>query len=82
MNPRIFKIANFFAFNLLFFALYLNFVHRDKDVPQTITGSLQTPIATRALSTSAAEPAVEKHEATKNSVTEKKGNKALKLSFN
>ena len=31
MNPRVFKIANFFAFNLLFFALYLNFIHKDKD---------------------------------------------------
>ena len=82
MNPRVFKIANFFAFNLLFFALYLNFVHKDKDVQQTITGSLQTHVATGALSTHAAQPAVEKHEATKNSVSEKESNKALKPSFN
>lgn len=32
MKRRVRKIANFFAFNLLFFALYLNFVHRDKAV--------------------------------------------------
>ena len=31
MNPRLFKIANFFAFNLLFFALYLNFIHKDSN---------------------------------------------------
>ncbi len=30
MKRRLHKIANFFAFNLLFFALYLNFIHRDK----------------------------------------------------
>lgn len=30
MKRRIRKIANFFAFNLLFFALYLNFIHKDQ----------------------------------------------------
>lgn len=30
MKRRVHKIANFFAFNLLFFALYLNFIHKDK----------------------------------------------------
>lgn len=30
MKRRVRKIANFFAFNLLFFALYLNFIHQDK----------------------------------------------------
>src|SRR6478735_10617171 len=29
MKRRISRVLNFFAFNLLFFALYLNFVHRD-----------------------------------------------------
>ena len=32
MKRRIRRIANFFAFNLLFFALYLNFIHKDKAV--------------------------------------------------
>ena len=32
MKRRVRKIANFFAFNLLFFALYLNFIHKDKMV--------------------------------------------------
>ncbi len=32
-NPRrLRKILNFAAFNLLFFALYLNFIHKDQDV--------------------------------------------------
>jgi hypothetical protein len=30
MKRRIRRITNFFAFNLLFFALYLNFIHKDK----------------------------------------------------
>lgn len=30
MKRRIRKVVNFFAFNLLFFALYLNFIHQDK----------------------------------------------------
>ena len=29
MKKRISRVLNFFAFNLLFFALYLNFVHKD-----------------------------------------------------
>lgn len=36
MKRRVRKIANFFAFNLLFFALYLNFIHKDK-LDQPIT---------------------------------------------
>ena len=34
MKKRVRKIANFFAFNLLFFALYLNFIHKDKPTIQ------------------------------------------------
>ena len=32
MKKRISRILNFFAFNLLFFALYLNFIHKDSNV--------------------------------------------------
>ncbi len=45
MKRRVRKIANFFAFNLLFFALYLNFIHKDKTVT---TGSAQANPATAA----------------------------------
>lgn len=31
MKRRVRKVANFFAFNLLFFALYLNFIHKDSN---------------------------------------------------
>lgn len=32
MKTRLRKTANFLAFNLLFFALYLNFIHKDKQI--------------------------------------------------
>ena len=35
MKRRIRKIVNFFAFNLLFFALYLNFIHKDNSNNET-----------------------------------------------
>jgi len=37
MKKRVRKIANFFAFNLLFFALYLNFIHKDKNAIIPVT---------------------------------------------
>jgi hypothetical protein len=43
MKRRIRKVANFFAFNLLFFALYLNFVHKDKSQVNVSHSSVQTP---------------------------------------
>lgn len=36
MKRRIRKIVNFFAFNLLFFALYLNFIHKDSSNTETL----------------------------------------------
>ena len=82
MNPRLFKIANFFAFNLLFFALYLNFIHKDKNVQQAISTSIHTPVATRGLSAPSAEQYVQKEPVTKTVTSEKTSTKALKLSFN
>ncbi len=46
MKRRVRKIANFFAFNLLFFALYLNFIHKDQSaIPGTnnIVSQKNTP---------------------------------------
>lgn len=49
MKRRVRKIANFFAFNLLFFALYLNFIHKDKSAvsvtPVTQQASANTTIS-------------------------------------
>lgn len=39
MKRRAFKVLNFFAFNLLFFALYLNFIHKDKNVQEALQAS-------------------------------------------
>ena len=82
MNPRVFKIANFFAFNLLFFALYLNFVHKDKNGQQAIITNAPTHVATGSLPIESSEQYVQKEKAAKNVTSEKAGTKALKLSFN
>jgi hypothetical protein len=42
MKKRISRVLNFFAFNLLFFALYLNFIHKDNNAqaapaPKSVT---------------------------------------------
>jgi hypothetical protein len=67
MKRRIRRIVNFFAFNLLFFALYLNFIHKDKAVAEPvqvkanteiITGTVPVPDAAKYLNekTSAVQP--------------------------
>ena len=50
MKRRIRRIANFFAFNLLFFALYLNFIHKDKVVFATEEQSTAPAAANAAFS--------------------------------
>ena len=49
MKRRIRRIANFFAFNLLFFALYLNFIHKDKGAT-TVAADQSVQPATAAFS--------------------------------
>lgn len=47
MKRRLHKIANFFAFNLLFFALYLNFIHKDKagsDLDQPVAATAKANV--------------------------------------
>ena len=39
MKKRLSRILNFLAFNLLFFALYLNFIHKDSNSPAPIQKS-------------------------------------------
>ncbi len=50
MKRRIRKVVNFFAFNLLFFALYLNFIHKDKPNVAIIPAPTQAAANTAALS--------------------------------
>ena len=77
MKRRIRKIVNFFAFNLLFFALYLNFIHKDKGfsapVPvqtntaaASFTGSV--PVQEDAKNAQTTESKTEKNSATKPSI--------------
>ncbi|HEX6333178.1 MAG TPA: hypothetical protein VFZ78_03065 [Flavisolibacter sp.] len=37
------RILNFLAFNILFFALYLNFIHKDSNVAVPSTPTVSTP---------------------------------------
>jgi hypothetical protein len=36
MKKRVSRVINFFAFNLLFFALYLNFIHKDSSAQEAL----------------------------------------------
>ena len=45
MKKRVRKIANFFAFNLLFFALYLNFIHKDNQATTSAETAVVQPTA-------------------------------------
>jgi hypothetical protein len=49
MKKRIHRVLNFLAFNLLFFALYLNFIHKDSN---------QTELAPRKSTTAAVQKTV------------------------
>jgi hypothetical protein len=89
MKRRIRKVANFFAFNLLFFALYLNFIHKDKT---TIPGGDQTvqPKTAAFSGTVLVDNADQKNGATATAAsqqpasvkTEENNGTALKLSIN
>ena len=48
MKRRIRKIVNFFAFNLLFFALYLNFIHKDRVNDDSASATVVSTSATNA----------------------------------
>jgi hypothetical protein len=92
MKRRIRKVANFFAFNLLFFALYLNFIHKDKTA---IPGGDQTALPKTAAFSGTVlvdnpEQYLQKNETTATIVTqesvsaktEQNQGTALKLSIN
>jgi hypothetical protein len=82
MKRRAFKVLNFFAFNLLFFALYLNFIHKDKNVQEAIHATPATHSTVMVENTEVKEAKTgggsEKAAQSSNS----KSNAALKLSFN
>ena len=86
MKRRVRKIANFFAFNLLFFALYLNFIHKDKvAAPQVDNG--QRTAAFSGTVTENPEQTLEKKisvaaSTEQNTVTADQSGEPLRLSIN
>jgi hypothetical protein len=63
MKRRIRKTLNFFAFNILFFAIYLNFIQKEKPDP-----SLQTNVVTKSAQTNVmSAPVTPKDETVKGS---------------
>ncbi len=89
MKRRVRKIANFFAFNLLFFALYLNFIHKDKQNAVGImpTASVQQPAAFSGTTVLVDNPVQKTQEtvipaSTQQTVTTKAEKTELKLSIN
>jgi len=85
-SSRLSKVLNFFAFNFLFFALYLNFVHNDSNAaPVKHSVQTTTSIKTNVLvepSGQYVQKANFKKEPSKKSTEEEDNAKALKLYFN
>ncbi|MBS1621973.1 MAG: hypothetical protein JST10_06240 [Bacteroidetes bacterium] len=48
MKKRVRRALNFFAFNLLFFALYLNFVQKDKTPAPELVNHQNVPAYSKA----------------------------------
>jgi hypothetical protein len=70
MKRRVRKIANFFAFNLLFFALYLNFIHKDK-TPVVQSNQQNTAAFSGTVLVDNTENLAKKNEATATVATQK-----------
>jgi hypothetical protein len=87
-------VVNFFAFNLLFFALYLNFIHKDKPNVAIVPTPVQAASNTASISGTVLVANPEKYLDTKTTTTatpaqqptagnnKAEQNAALKLSIN
>jgi hypothetical protein len=85
MKRRIYKVLNFFAFNLLFFALYLNFIHKDNNAAQEPEKEKKNAVVKGNVLVENPEQYLNKAKLNTElkDVTESKENsEALKLSFN
>jgi len=86
MKTRLSKVLNFFAFNVLFFALYLNFVHKSSTaLPASQPIQTNTSIKATVLvkhTEQYFQKAGPKHEAAKQSNEKSDNAEALKLYFN
>jgi hypothetical protein len=85
MKRRISNVLNFFAFNLLFFALYLNFVHKDSNTVPVTNTPTHSAVPTTVVSENAApynhKIVIGNAEAKQTSSLHDKG-APLRLSFN
>lgn len=83
MKRRVRKIANFFAFNLLFFALYLNFIHKDQAAINFAgeTAKQQNAAFSGTVKVTNPQQAASQASATQ-TPAEQPGTEALKLSIN
>jgi len=83
MQKRLYVFFNFFAFNLLFFALYLNFIHKDVEVAlPTLPQSKSAHISVPAAPAPVAKEKAPKAKADKETTAVEKQGEALKLSMN
>lgn len=51
MKKRIFNVLNFLALNVLFFAVYLNFIHKDINVLPAAAAARPAHVASKNLAT-------------------------------
>jgi hypothetical protein len=63
MKKRAFALLNFFALNILFFAIYLNFIHKDINTLPVVSAA--TNAAPKDLSTTTSKNAIAITEAQK-----------------
>ncbi len=82
MKRRVRKIANFFAFNLLFFALYLNFIHKDQSSVPVSDQAVQQKVAAFSEATAANNTELQTANTAKDASAAKADNAPLKLSIN
>lgn len=87
MKRRVFNVLNFFAFNLLFFALYLNFIYKDNSnltnipLPKSATAAKAHAAVTE--NDKAFSGTLQPETAVKTaSIKEHQSGEALKISFN
>lgn len=48
MKKRVFNVLNFLALNVLFFAIYLNFIHKDSNVLPAVSAASNVAVKSLA----------------------------------
>lgn len=63
MKRRAFNVLNFISFNILFFAIYLNFIHKDVNRLPAVTASASAAAKSVAAGNATAPQLTEQHKA-------------------